>query len=295
MASYKKYTGNKTILCSQSGFNETEIFTDDIQSIDFHEIKGNALFFGFEDENGNFTGKLENMPTKMSLDSDNSTCSGYVQKPNNTNIDGTTIALIYLTIPKYAGKRKIIFSYNNIQLFTVIQGRITNFFIANLDQNTGSGDYSLETIKNQDGRKFKYFLSNYLNFKDAPEKYIECTYDSYFNVQDVFPIFSDTNFMQINTTTLMGFSISVGQTVELYPNAVDIKFNKVMLYVEYINTTGSPIQLLSNPFIYAMKKIRSDDTQTYYLIARNISNSKNYLIGTFNMKNDLTHYSFITS
>lgn len=111
MSTYKKYTSSITANVSSSAHTNEE----------FKWYIGSStqspIYFGMEDDDSNFTGKLSN--TSYTLSSNTSGCSATV-----SNIDFTkTAGIIYLNIPANTSttNRTIIFEYNNISLFTIVQ------------------------------------------------------------------------------------------------------------------------------------------------------------------------------
>lgn len=111
MSTYKKYTSSITANVSSSAHTNEE----------FKWYVGNStqsiVYFGMEDDDNNFTGKLSN--TSYTLSSNISGCSATV-----SNIDSTrTAGIIYLNIPANTSttNRTIVFKYNTVSLFTIIQ------------------------------------------------------------------------------------------------------------------------------------------------------------------------------
>lgn len=115
MATYKKYTSSITANISSSAHTNEE----------FKWYVGSStqstVYFGMEDNDNNFTGKLSN--SSYTLSSDVSGCSATV-----SNIDSTkTAGIIYLNIPANTSttNRTIVFKYNTVSLFTIIQSGST--------------------------------------------------------------------------------------------------------------------------------------------------------------------------
>lgn len=115
MSTYKKYTSSITGHVSAS-VHTNEEFKWYVGSSTQHTV-----YFGMEDDDSNFIGKLSN--SSYYLSSDTTGCSATV-----SDIDSTkTAGIIYLNIPQNTSttSRTIVFKYGTVSLFTVVQDAAT--------------------------------------------------------------------------------------------------------------------------------------------------------------------------
>lgn len=115
MATYKKLDNVITIKQSNSALNEVPLF-----------YNNSALYFGLEDQDGNYEGNLTQ--TRYNLSADQSGCSAYTKNINQSTT-GTALQIVASITKNDSEKQKIItYKYNNIPLFKIIQPGYNYFY-----------------------------------------------------------------------------------------------------------------------------------------------------------------------
>lgn len=115
MTTYKKLTDVITIRQSNSALNEVPLF-----------YNNSPLYFGLEDQTGNYEGKLTQ--TRYDLSADQTGCSAYTKNINQSTT-GTALQIVASINKNDSEKQKIItYKYNNIPLFKIIQPGYNYFY-----------------------------------------------------------------------------------------------------------------------------------------------------------------------
>lgn len=115
MAIYKKLTDVITIRQSNSALNEVPLF-----------YNNSPLYFGLENQNGNYEGNLTQ--TRYDLSADQTGCSAYTKNINQSTT-GTALQIVASITKNDSEKQKIItYKYNNIPLFKIIQPGYNYFY-----------------------------------------------------------------------------------------------------------------------------------------------------------------------
>lgn len=115
MTTYKKLNDVITIKQSNSALNDVPLF-----------YNSTPLYFGLEDQNGNYEGNLTQ--TRYDLSSDQTGCSAY-KKNINQSTTGTALQIVASITKNDSEKQKIItYKYNNIPLFKIIQSGYNYFY-----------------------------------------------------------------------------------------------------------------------------------------------------------------------
>ena len=115
MATYKKLKDVITIKQSNSALNDVPL-----------SYNNTPLYFGLEDQNGNYEGNLTQ--TRYDLSSDQTGCSAYTKNINQSTT-GTALQIVASITKNDSEKQKIItYNYNNIPLFKIIQPGYNYFY-----------------------------------------------------------------------------------------------------------------------------------------------------------------------
>ena len=114
MTTYKKLNDVITIKFNSSATNVTLSYN------------GSPLYFGLEDQDGNYEGNLTQ--TRYDLSTDQTGCSAYtINQPGSTS--GTALLIVASITKNDSEKQKIItYNYNNIPLFKIIQSGYNYFY-----------------------------------------------------------------------------------------------------------------------------------------------------------------------
>ena len=114
MTTYKKLNDVITIKFNSSATNVTLSYN------------GSPLYFGLEDQDGNYEGNLTQ--TRYDLSSDQTGCSAYTKNINQSTT-GTALQIVASITKNDSEKQKIItYNYNNIPLFKIIQSGYNYFY-----------------------------------------------------------------------------------------------------------------------------------------------------------------------
>ena len=115
MTTYKKLNDVITIKQSNSALNDVPL-----------SYNGTPLYFGLEDQNGNYEGNLTQ--TRYDLSSDQTGCSAYTKNINQSTT-GTALQIVAsITKNDSENQRTITYKYNNTPLFKILQSGYKYFY-----------------------------------------------------------------------------------------------------------------------------------------------------------------------
>lgn len=228
MVTYQKYTGSIIPVFDANAHTEEEVTWYAGSSVK------ESIYFGLEDNNFNYVGNLTN--NSYILTSSSTDCKAAVKAIDNTKTAGK----IYITIPENntSEQRRIIFSYNNIDILTIIQGyksstkgniifRINSFSGSERNGNIVIG-WNSTNWGSEGGQKIKCYLDDITpnsdgSFNTTQELYIGTGYANY-TVKNV-ELYSGHAYKlsgPCEPATYNGYNFSVDTTTKRYNNSTII-------------------------------------------------------------------------
>ena len=229
MTTYKKLNDVITIKQSNSALNDVPL-----------SYNGTPLYFGLEDQNGNYEGNLTQ--TRYDLSSDQTGCSAYTKNINQSTT-GTALQIVASITKNDSEKQKIItYNYNNIPLFKIIQSGYNYFYfnrveisqllvnkavyaIANLD--TGSPINTIITTNSISMPILNFTLTETIYF------FYSLTTQSTFNKQENLLIYQVPVIFQeiLKIININKFRICQQNMMQLQTNS--FKFILVIIKIKY--------------------------------------------------------------
>lgn len=244
MTTYKKLNDVITIKQSNSALNDVPLF-----------YNSTPLYFGLEDQNGNYEGNLTQ--TRYDLSSDQTGCSAYTKNINQSTT-GTALQIVASITKNDSEKQKIItYNYNNIPLFKIIQSGYSYFYftrveisqllvnkavyaIANLD--TGLPTNTIITTNSISMPALNFTLTETIYFfyslttQSTFNKYGKFTYIS--GAGDILGNPQNNKYQQI-PNLLAKYDATTNKVTQIYFNDYKNQIQYIGLYTHDVNESGN--------------------------------------------------------
>ena len=243
MTTYKKLNDVITIKFNSSATNVTLSYN------------GSPLYFGLEDQDGNYEGNLTQ--TRYDLSTDQTGCSAYtINQPGSTS--GTALLIVASITKNDSEKQKIItYNYNNIPLFKIIQSGYNYFYfnrveisqllvnkavyaIANLD--TGSPINTIITTNSISMPILNFTLTETIYFfyslttQSTFNKYGKFTYIS--GAGDILGNPQNNKYQQI-PNLLAKYDATTNKLIQIYFSDYKNQIQYIGLYTHDVNEQGN--------------------------------------------------------